>query len=149
MQNNLVLTMSVLDETTEVRYVIPQRGVGEIEAFNVWGMEKPGFYVLRRPITIEEDNFHFIYQSVWLECYFKNPDGKELLFRFIASNDHETNSLCIASVLDGDNLVLPEFRFSLNDFDLDKLFTIRRPIVELYQIKAETGKEYILQLSNE
>ena len=149
MRKNLVLTVSVFDETTEVRHAIPQRGVDEMEAFNVWDMEKPGFHVVKRPITIEEHNFHFTYQSIWLECYFKDPDGKELLFKFIASNDHEVNSLCVASVMDCDTLVLPEFRFSLSDFNLDELFELQRPIVELHQIKTETGKEYILRLNNE
>lgn len=141
--------MSILDETTEVKYVIPQRGINEVEVFDTWEMEKPGFHVLKRPIFLEELNFHFVIQSIWVECYYKDPDGKELLFKFIVSNDHETNSICIASVTYGENLLLPEFWFSLNDFDLDGFFTLRRPIVKLYQIKAETGKEYILELNNE
>jgi hypothetical protein len=149
MRNNLVLTMSVLDETTEVSYIIPQQGTNEIETFDVWNMAKPGFHVVRRLITIEEQDFDFTYHSIWLECHFKDPDGKELLFKFIASNDHDTNSICIASILEGDNLVLPEFRFSIDNFDLDRLFALRRPIVELYQIQAKTGKEYILRLNNQ
>jgi hypothetical protein len=149
MRNNLVLTMSILDETTEVSYIIPQRGTDEMETFDIWSMDKPGFHVVKRPITLEEHNFIFIYQSIWLECYFKDPDGKELLFKFIASNEQETNSLCIASVLDGENLLLPEFWFSLNDFNLNKLFTLKRSIVKLYKIKSEAGKEYILELKND
>jgi len=144
-----MLTMSVLDEATEVKYVIPQRGIDEIEFFNVLDMDKPGFHVVKRPLVFEEHNFHFIYQSIWLECYFKDPDDKELLFKFIAGNNHSANSQCIASVMEGDSLLLPEFHFSLNDFDLDNLFALRRPIVELFQIRTKTGKEYILQLSNE
>jgi hypothetical protein len=149
MRNNLVLTMSVLDEATEVKYTIPQKGIDDTEGFNVWDMDKPGFHVVKRPIIIEEHNIHFTYQSIWLECYFKGPDGKNLLFKFIASNELETNSLCIASVLDGENLILPEFCFSLNDFDLDKLFTLKRSIVKLNEIRAATGKEYSLELNNE
>jgi len=149
MRNNLVLTISIIDETTEVRYVIPQRGLHEIGSFDVSKMDRPGFHVLKRPIYIAEHKVDFTYQSIWLECYFKEPDGEELLFKFVASNDHETNSLCIVSLFDRDNLVLPEFRFSLADFDLDKLFALRRPIVELFQIKTERGKEYILRLANE
>src|SRR4051812_12553185 len=104
MRNNLILTMSVLDEPTEVKYVIPQRGIDEIEFYNVFEMDKPGFHVVKRPLVIEEDNNHFTYQSIWLDCYFKDPDDNELLFRFIAGNNYGANSECIACVMEGDSL---------------------------------------------
>ncbi|ANE51257.1 hypothetical protein SY85_12800 [Flavisolibacter tropicus] len=140
--------MSVLDKQTEVNYIIPQRGVDEDEIFNVWDMQKPGFHVVKRLITIKEHSFYFTHQSIWLESYFKDPDDKEFLFKFIASNDHKTNSLCVVSILEGERLLLPELRFSIENFDLDAIFNLKRAIVELYQIKTLSGKEYTLQLHN-
>jgi hypothetical protein len=149
MRSDLVLTVNSFDDTTKVSYIIPQRGVDEAASFDSWSMEKPGFHVVKRRIAIEQHDFSFTYQSICVECYFKDPDGRELLFKFIASNDYETNSRCIACVFDGENQILPEFCFSITDFSLDAFFSLGPPIITLYNIKADSGKEYMLELNNQ
>jgi hypothetical protein len=87
-------------------------------------------------------------QSIGLECYYKDPDGKELLSNSSPAMTMRQNPLHRFDIRRDRVASTRIMVFSLSDFDLDKLFALRRPIVTL-SIKTTTGKEYILELNNE
>jgi|SRR3982751_3499718 hypothetical protein len=143
MRQDMILKVFDFERSTEITYPIAQRNWDETTEFNVWKMQNPGYALIKRVI----DGYNFIYQSIWVECRYRDPDSNEILFKLIGSNEMETDSTFSVSLIDDQgNLVLPEFRFSVKDFRLGEIFKLKKPIIELLNIVTRAGKEYNLGL---